>query len=102
MNKRTRDVIEAAKAAKEFGWEIFEPNGLRRLTEHKTPEHAIEYGWWTRETYTECEFVNFGAIDGEAKWAIHAYTPCPWVERRDQKISIKKAIELLSTPKEKS
>lgn len=98
---QTKDAIEAAKAN---GWEFMGILGgitiqVRRITEHRTPQFAMDYGWYPQDTYTSCEFLSliFGDRNRVPK-VVHGQGQYPWVGRSDRNVSFKAALALLAQP----
>jgi hypothetical protein len=97
---RVQSVKDAIVLALSQGWERTpgKANSLMRATEHRTPERTPK-SWWPGETYTACEWVSFLVFDGGARIsAFHDTSRCPWVTRSDRKVSLKRALEILSDP----
>lgn len=97
---RLQSVKDALALALANGWERTpgKPNSVMRAVEHRTPER-ITKNWWPGETYTSCEWVSFLVFDGGARiTAFHDTSRCPWVIRQDRKVSLKRALEILSDP----
>ena len=97
---RIKDVKKALATAVSQGWERTpgRANSLRRMTEHETPER-IPKNWWPGEKYHSVEFIDFLVFDGGARiTAFHSTTRCPWIARSDQKVSVKRALEILRDP----
>lgn len=95
---RLKSVKDALGLALSQGWTRTpgKPNSVMRMTEHRTPER-IPKNWWPGETYTSYEWVDFLVFDGGAKIAaFHNTSRCPWITRSDQKVSLKRALEILS------
>lgn len=71
-------------------------NTLRRTVVHETPAFAIEYGWWRGETYESHEFITFlfGSRD-RVPTVFYKTHRCPWTNGGAQKVSFKKALEIL-------
>jgi len=89
---------EALKASAANGWEYIGNNTMRRMTEHETPQYAIDAGWWTSPTYTTVEFVGYVLVSKGAPKATYGSAACPWVGRSDSSISFKRSLELLAQP----
>lgn len=98
---QTKDAIEAAKAN---GWEFLSIQSgsiiqMRRMTEHSTPQYAMDNDWWGPTTYTTCEFISFIFTDrNRVPKVTYATHTCPWVGRNDVRISYKTALALLAQP----
>ena len=90
---------EALKGAGEHGWEYIGNNTLRRMSEHVTPQYAIDNGWYPSPTYSTVEFISFVLVSGgKAPKAVYGSAACPWVGRTDNSISFKRSLELLAQP----
>lgn len=97
---RVQTVREALELALSQGWTRTpgKANSVVRTTEHQTPER-IPKSWWPGETYTSHDWITFLVFDGGAKIvAFYDTSRCPWVVRSDQKISLKRALEILRDP----
>lgn len=107
MTKPRRDykaeLNAALIASAANGWTYMGNNTMRRRTEHETPAYAINAEWYEQPTYSTLEFLSFLLLEGNrAPKAVYGTGPCPWVGRRDSKISFKRALELLGQPLEES
>lgn len=101
MADRFAQVQDTLAEAMTNGWEKHPDrvNALRRIVEHRTPDHARAAGWWPRETYTSVEFLTFMFTErNRVPKVIHGYSRCPWIVGRDTKISFKRSLELLAQP----
>lgn len=98
---QTKDAIEAAKAN---GWEFMGiASGsiiqLRRMTEHSTPQYAMDNGWYPPPTYSTIEFLSFLFINrSKVPKVTYGTAACPWVGRLDRSLSFKAALALLTQP----
>lgn len=101
MADRFAQVQDALAEALANGWETCpgKPDTLRRIVEHRTPDHARAAGWWPRETYDSVEFLTFVFTErNRIPKVIHGYSRCPWITLCDTKISFKRSLELLAQP----
>lgn len=96
---RLAQLKETADAAEANGWTYVGNSTFRRMTEHLTPQRAIDNGWWTDSTYTACEFLAFvlRGVNRVPK-VVYGTTPCPWVGLSDCSISFKRALDLFAQP----
>lgn len=100
--QQVKDAVDAAKAN---GWEFTgithggSTISLRRMTEHDTPQYAMDNDWYPSPTYTTVEFlgIRFTSRTKVPK-TVHGTAPCPWVGRTDRSISFKAVLELLAQP----
>lgn len=94
--KTTQDTRDALNHALKNGWQRVpnQGNTVRRTTTHDTPAH-IPASWWPGKTHEKHEFVTFIAHGGKVTGAIHSPAAPPWVERRDRKVSVKAAHQIL-------
>jgi hypothetical protein len=94
----------AIQSSGKFGWELIQTHPylkMRRMTDQETPEYLPER-LWPDKTYTQVEIVSIVAAGGRVVSCHFEHGRNPWTESRTQKVSIKKAIEILTTPKEES
>lgn len=93
---------EAVAAARDNGWVPIDGRTVRRMTERPTPED-LPPEWWSEPTYSRLEFLTFTFFDrGRVPLVIYGVAYTPWTGRSDQKVSFKRALELLSQPLEDS
>ncbi len=92
-----KDLIETAEAN---GWKYIGNNTVRRMVEHQTPGFVQQNGWWAGSTYASLEFMSFvfPLITGRAPKVVHGTSNVPWTTRRDDRISYRRAVELLAQP----
>src|SRR6266498_3659872 len=97
---RFAQTADAINDAKDRGWEYIGNNTVRRSRQHDTPAHVIDYGWWTGQVYSSSEFLAF-VWHGRERVPTVLYTTARtyWTprERDGQKISFKKALEILAS-----
>lgn len=100
-----QQAADAANAAKANGWDVLNVDSvrgivtLRRMTEHQTPQYAMDNDWYPSPTYNTLEFVSlmFTSRTRVPK-VTYGTAPCPWVGRTDTSISFKRSLELLAQP----
>lgn len=92
-------VREALKAPLGRGWQTVPSSPgiacVRWTVEQPTPEYKRSS--WPGETYSENTFVSFIYHDGRVTGTVVAERANPFVGRRDQKVSVKKALEILAS-----
>lgn len=94
-----KQAVDAVNAGAANGWEIINATTVRRLTQHDTPQYAMDNGWYPSPTYSTCEFLSFVFMpSGRVPKVVYGTAPCPWVGRSDASISFKRAKELLAQP----
>lgn len=99
MPDRFAEIQAAVKDADANGWHVLNETTVRRMTEHVTPQWALDNGWAAGATYTTVEFLSFVfRARNLVPKVIYGTAPCPWVGRSDASISFKRAKELLAQP----
>lgn len=92
---QARDAVTSATAR---GWEnVSRSPGIVTLlapssrVDHPTPEHVKRNGWWPQDTYHLYKHVTLVGKTGFVRTAI------PWTSAREEKVSLKKLIEVLES-----
>jgi hypothetical protein len=95
---RVQQLRELVESAKKNGW-TFAGTMAVRVTVHKTPVFVVNTGWWTSDTYTCIEALDFTftSLD-RVPICVYKVTRTPWTDRTDQRVSYRKACTLLAQP----
>lgn len=97
---RLQQTADAIKDAQSRGWEYIGNNTVRRMREHRTPEFAIKNEWYPGETYNSIEFLSFVWHSRDrVPTVLYTTTRSYWTprEKDGQKISFKRALEILAS-----
>lgn len=94
--------IDAVIDAKRRGWAAIRTssgyvlNAPSNTVEIPTPD-STPANWWPAPTYNRLRQLSFALIEGKISGPFVRETATPWVQGRDIKVSLVKAIDFLKT-----
>jgi len=98
MTDRAEVLRRHVEAAGENGWVPRTGQSVGRETEHETPRHVREQGWWTAPTYRCFETLTFTMRGDRTPRVVYHVDTRPWIGARFTNISYRRALELLAQP----
>ena len=100
---RVAELKAAIVAAKVNGWTYIGNSTVRRMSEHTTPQFALDNDWYPGRSYSRVEFLSF-VLNGPSRvpHVTYGVVRVPWTARSDRSLTWKRTLELLAEPIELS